>query len=420
MNGDKIKQIALSLVTVMVLTACGGGGGTDTPKSIAMDSIKAYAENGSSDAPTIQTYADAGVQGVTVDNIKELNVLVDGLTAEDVDTVEEINALTATLGINILPVANAQTVTLDEDSSKDITLTATDAEGSSLTYALVTQPTHGTLSGTAPNLTYTPTADYFGADGFTFKVNDGEADSAVVKVTISVGSIKDAPVVDAGADNSVQVNSSINLVGTVNDIEGNIFDYEWKRGSTVLATTRSFSYTPTAVTTEVLTFTVIDIDGVRTSDTMSLVVTAKPNVAPVANAQTVTLDEDATKAITLVGTDSDGDSLTYTLVTQPTHGTLSGTVPNLTYTPTANYFGTDELTFKANDGKVDSATVKVSINIASVNDAPTAEAGEDKTVEVNKPIRIAGSGTDIDGTVVGYVWESDKEGSTGVQRAVWD
>ena len=66
--------------------------------------------------------------------------------------------------------------------------------------------------------------------------------------------------------------------------------------------------------------------------TVSLTVTAV-NDAPVASDGSATTDEDTAVAITLAGTDIDSDTLTYTVVTGPTHGTLSGTAPNLTYTP---------------------------------------------------------------------------------------
>ena len=75
-------------------------------------------------------------------------------------------------------MADAQNVTTAEDTAQPITLTGTDVDGSPLTYTIVTPPAHGTLSGTAPNLTYTPAANYNGADSFTFKVNDGTVDSA--------------------------------------------------------------------------------------------------------------------------------------------------------------------------------------------------------------------------------------------------
>jgi len=65
------------------------------------------------------------------------------------------------------PVAAAQSVTTPEDTAKPIALAGTDLQGSPLTYTIVTQPAGGTLSGTPPNLTYTPNANFNGADGFT-------------------------------------------------------------------------------------------------------------------------------------------------------------------------------------------------------------------------------------------------------------
>src|SRR5436309_3174892 len=96
--------------------------------------------------------------------------------------------------VNDAPVASDQAVTTDEDTTKAITLSATDTEGSPLTYAIVTGPAHGTLSGTAPALTYTPAANYNGPDSFTYKANDGSLDSNPATVTITVTAVNDAPV----------------------------------------------------------------------------------------------------------------------------------------------------------------------------------------------------------------------------------
>ncbi len=87
---------------------------------------------------------------------------------------------------NQAPVANAQNVTMHENSSVNITLTGSDPEGSALTYAVVSTTAHGTLSGTAPNMTYTPSTNFTGTDSFTFKVNDGSLDSSLKTVSITV------------------------------------------------------------------------------------------------------------------------------------------------------------------------------------------------------------------------------------------
>ena len=87
------------------------------------------------------------------------------------------------------------------------------------------------------------------------------------------------------------------------------------------------------------------------------------NTPPVAHYQAVTLDQGGTKAINLLASDADRDTLTYTVVSQPRNGTLSGNTFNLIYTPNVVFFGTDSFTFKVNDGTFYSAEAMVSITV---------------------------------------------------------
>src|SRR5207244_693538 len=88
--------------------------------------------------------------------------------------------------INNPPVAKGRSVVTTPNVSLPIQLTGEDAEGASLIYAIVIGPTHGTLTGTGSNLTYTPVANYVGPDSFTFLVGDGELISAPATVNVSV------------------------------------------------------------------------------------------------------------------------------------------------------------------------------------------------------------------------------------------
>ncbi len=88
--------------------------------------------------------------------------------------------------VNDTPVADNQTVSTDEDTPVAITLTASDVDGDSLTYSVAAGPAHGVLSGSAPNLTYTPDDNYYGADSFTFRANDGTVNSNLATVSIMV------------------------------------------------------------------------------------------------------------------------------------------------------------------------------------------------------------------------------------------
>jgi len=84
---------------------------------------------------------------------------------------------------------------------------------------------------------------------------------------------------------------------------------------------------------------------------------------PTANDQSVSTAEDSALSITLTASDPESSPLTYSIISVPEHGALSGAAPNLTYTPVLDYYGTDAFTFKANDGQLDSNTATVTISV---------------------------------------------------------
>ena len=98
------------------------------------------------------------------------------------------------------------------------------------------------------------------------------------------------------------------------------------------------------------------------------------NRAPVATPATLDTAEDTPKAVTLAGSDPDGDPLTFAISSPPAHGTLTGTGATRTYTPAADYAGTDGFAFSVNDGRGGTATATVAITVTAVNDAPRLSA----------------------------------------------
>ena len=103
--------------------------------------------------------------------------------------------------------------------------------------------------------------------------------------------------------------------------------------------------------------------------------TTATNTAPVANDQSVSTSVNAPVAITLTASDADHDALTYATTSSPTNGTLSGTAPNLTYTPNASYTGSDSFTFTANDGTATSNTATVSITVSAATSTCSTDDG---------------------------------------------
>ena len=293
--------------------------------------------------------------------------------------------------VNDVPVADSQNVVLDQNVAKTLTLTGSDIENSALSFTILAQPTKGTLSGTAPNLTYTPSAT--GSDTFSFTVNDGTEDSTPGTVQITINAVSD--VIGIGSigdqssleDTAKQVDFTITDNGAVGTLavsasSSNPFlasDANVAIGGTGLE--RSVVFTPAADQFGETTITVNVSDDAGNATSRSFVLTVSSvNDAPVAVAQSISTQEDVLTSIRLVSTDAEGDPLTFQVVVDPTQGTLTGTAPNVTYTPNADANGSDSFSFTANDGSVDSAVGIVDLAITPVNDAPTLDAITDKTI----------------------------------------
>jgi hypothetical protein len=93
-------------------------------------------------------------------------------------------------------------------------------------------------------------------------------------------------------------------------------------------------------------------------------ITVRPtNTAPIAESMMLTTGEEIAVAVNLTATDADHDALTYTLVTSPTHGVLTGAGADWVYTPNAGFTGVENFTFQTNDGQIDSPVATVAIHI---------------------------------------------------------
>ena len=314
--------------------------------------------------------------------------------------------------VNSAPVAEDKLIETNEDIVVPITVTASDLDNDPLVYQIVTYPTHGTLSGEPPNVVYAPSENYYGSDAFTFKANDGLADSGPASVNITVTAVNDAPVAgdDAATTDEDTPITTDNVLANDTDVEGDVLTVSGftqpANGTVVSHGDGTFTYTPNPNFNGTDCFTYTASDGEGGTDTATVSITVDPvNDAPAANDQPVTLNEDESADITLTGTDIDGDSLTYEIVAGPGHGTLAGTAPDLTYTPSENYNGSDSFTFKVNDGIADSNTAAVALTINAVNDAPVADAGPDQAVIAGDIVSLDGSGSDdVDGDSLIYQW----------------
>ncbi|MEV3901308.1 Ig-like domain-containing protein [Mycobacterium sp. NPDC050551] len=320
--------------------------------------------------------------------------------------------------VNDVPVANVDSFTTNEDTGVTRTLPATDADGvGGLTYSLVTNPTRGTITNFNPangTYTYTPNPAQQGLDtgesapdSFTYRVNDGTVNSNTATVNITITGVNDAPV--TGGDVTITTDENTSITRTLpvgSDVDGETLTYQLVTPAThgtvfnFNGVTGSYLYSPNSAQqgldtgeTRTDSFTYRVNDGTTGSTTSTVYVTITGvNDAPVAVGDSFTTTEDTAVTRTLpAGTDVDGETLTYVLDTNPTHGTISnfnGATGSYTYTPAANYLGPDSFKVRVNDGTVDSA------NAATVTITITTNDNADDN-EISGTITVAGTPTDV-------------------------
>jgi len=310
----------------------------------------------------------------------------------------------STFTITVTAVNDAPTFTVgadrmvDEDSGAQTiaggatTISAGPTDEAGQTVSFYVSNSDNTLFEVQPaidstgTLTFTPALDKNGTATVTVSLSDngGTADggidtSATQTFGITITGVNDPPVVDP-VQLTINEDGSATRTLTVSDPDGDAsFTYavttQPSGGMASFSDTvpGQFTYTPDLDFNgeDQFTVTVTDTSGGGGGATVTITVTAE-NDEPVAFPQSVETNEDTPIAVTLTAVDVENDTLTYAVVNGPSHGALSGTAPNLVYTPAENYFGGDSFTFTANDGEFDSTAGTVTINVVEINDPPVA------------------------------------------------
>jgi len=290
---------------------------------------------------------------------------------------------------NLLPVAEPHAVTTTEDTPVEIRLMGSDPDLDPLTYSTIAGPSHGSLNGTEPNLTYTPSPNFNGSDSFTFKVNNGTADSAPATVSITVSPVNDPPVAndDTAATREDTPAVTIDVLANDTDID-NVGRYlyldtfsvtavsQGTNGSVTINPDNTLTYSPNANFSGSDTFTYTISDNKGLTDTANVNVTVKAvNDAPRFTSTPLTkATVDALYTYDVNAADPDaGDTLTYSLTIKPAGMTIDAATGLIQWIPASAQMGDNDVAVKVADSNSTPALDTKSFTI-TVNPAPIKAA----------------------------------------------
>ena len=375
--------------------------------------------------------------------------------------------------VNDPPIASNSSFSVAEDSSYSGILSATDIDGGSLVYSLVTEGSKGTITiSSNGSFTYTPHKDISGSDSFTFRVSDGSVLSNTAVVNVTITPVNKAPI---ALNSTFTVDQGITYTGQLvaTDEDGDSLSFSLaaspEQGNILISTSGSFTYTssPSATGADQFTFSATDgnaasnvgtvniqinkatsetlgavatfswtastepvsgykihygtnsrnydfevdvglpaavngeivasVDGLLEGQTYYFAATAYSATEesgysdevvytvpgtistspepPVASDISLQGSEDTPLMGQLEASNPEGTALTFTVVSQPAHGTVTVEDNNgsFTYTPAANYSGNDVFSYTAANSAGASNTATVNITIIAANDAPIAQ-----------------------------------------------
>ncbi|MEL7083191.1 MAG: Ig-like domain-containing protein [Cyanobacteria bacterium J06597_1] len=349
-------------------------------------------------------------------------------TDDDGANISQVFTLSA---VNVDPVANDDRFSTDEETPVNGNVLeglGADLDGSPdgdvLSVINQTNPSNGSVTLDANgDFTYTPDAGFVGTDSFRYTVSDGNggSDTAVVTIVVSPpNTLPDAVDDAASTDEDAAVSGNVldgSNGGLDTDLDGDtlavIENTDPANGSVTLGSEGSFTYTPNPDFngTDSFTYTVSDGNGGTDSATVTITVGATNDNPDAVDDVTSTDEDTAVTGNVLDGTnggldtDLDGDTLTVVSNTNPTNGTVTiNATGEFTYTPNADFNGTDSFTYTISDGNgTDTATV--SITVGATNDLPVAA---DDTTTTDEDVAVTGNV--LDGSNGGR--DTDRDGDT--------
>ena len=299
---------------------------------------------------------------------------------------------------NSLP-ASGQTISVNEGDETAISLSASDAENDSLSYAVSTAPQFGSATINGSTLTYVHDGSESTSDTIQYTANDGSDTSSPASITITINPVNDPPVPNSlpasGQTISVNEGDETAISLSASDAENDYLSFAVSTApqfgsATINGSTLTYVHDGSESTSDTIQYTAND--GSDTSSPASITITITPvNDPPVPNSlpasgQTISVNEGDETAISLSASDAENDSLSFAVSTAPQFGSATINGSTLTYVHDGSESTSDTIQYTANDGSDTSSPASITITITPVNDPPVPNnlPASGQTISVNE------------------------------------
>ncbi|WP_173974598.1 tandem-95 repeat protein, partial [Magnetospirillum sp. LM-5] len=332
---------------------------------------------------------------------------------------DEGNTISQTVTIDIKNVDDESVFTMtggagDEDTTITGTISATDIDGAIVSYELVGDATHGSVTVNADgSYSFTPDADWNGSDSFTVRVYDDKGGFSDQEVTVDVAAVADEAVITVSNTEGVE-DSTITGQISISDADGGVASVEFitvpEHGVLEFTQDGQYRFTPDPDWngTDSVTIRVTDAKGGTTEQTIELNVAAVNDAAtsdgiviegsdtPV---ESVAISEDSGLTFAVDVTDAEGGAVDIAFADNPNGSVTVNDDGTFTFTPTGDFTGATELTYTVTDSEGMTTTNTVTINVGAVEDEAVVTATGGSGAEDNVVTGTI-SATDVDGGVV--------------------
>ncbi|GAL35946.1 fibronectin type III domain protein [Vibrio maritimus] len=356
------------------------------------------------------TYRNTAENIVTGTRTISITELVDS-GGSDGDNLNSNSSLSLTSTLPIVGVNDDPSITIgnqlstDEDNNQTLSFNFSDADGDTVTATEKSAPSHGEIAISGTDIVYTPTANYNGSDSFTITLTDGNGYTVDKTINVTVSSVNDEPSITIASTLTTDEDNNQTLSFNFSDVDGDTVTAAEKSAPShgeIAINGTDIVYTPTANYngSDSFTITLTDGNGYTVDKTINVTVSSVNDEPSITIASTLTTDEDNNQTLSFNFSDVDGDTVTATEKSAPSHGEIAINGTDIVYTPTANYNGSDSFTITLTDGNGYTVDKTINVTVSSINDEPSITIASTLTTDEDNNQTLSFNFSDVDGDTV--------------------